>query len=45
MGAALIKQGSPQSRANVRYGTITDISAYPNDVRFTPKSGHRNLTA
>ena len=28
------------SRNNVRFGSITDISAYPRHVRFTPKSGH-----
>ena len=28
------------SNADVRFGSIADISAWPCDVRFTPKSGH-----
>jgi hypothetical protein len=32
-----------QSRAaDVRFGSKADISACPSNVRFTPKSGHRN---
>src|SRR6516164_11447699 len=30
------------SGPNVRLGSITDIEAFPRDVRFTPESGHRN---
>ena len=31
--------------AHVRFGSEADISACPRDVRFTPKSGHRNSVA
>ena len=30
---------------NVRVGSKADIAAPPTDVRFTPKSGHRNSAA
>ena len=30
------------SNADVRFGSIADISACPCDVRFTPKSGRWN---
>jgi hypothetical protein len=30
------------SGSNVRYGSKADIGAFPINVRFTSKSGHRN---
>jgi hypothetical protein len=30
---------------HVRFGSKADISLGPTDVRFTPKSGHRNSVA
>ena len=30
---------------NVRFGSKADIAASPTNVRFTPKSGHRNLAS
>jgi hypothetical protein len=30
------------AQRNVRFGSKADIAAPPTNVRFTPKSGHRN---
>jgi hypothetical protein len=32
-------------QAVFRFGSKADISLTPDDVRFTPKSGHRNSAA
>jgi hypothetical protein len=34
-------KGYQRAKFDVRFGSLADIAAYPHDVRFTPKSGHR----
>jgi len=45
-GHRFVMGASQQSRrADVRFGSKADIAASPINVRFTPKSGHRNSAA
>jgi hypothetical protein len=43
LSAAGLVQDSKIQLANVRFGSLADIGDRKIDVRFTPKSGHRQL--